>query len=70
MKIANPKHEILVNTLVRWPEFPDRLYIVRKTGLKYCGKDNYCEIETIDKKWKAVLPVTEVIWDDVDYCDL
>ncbi len=66
----NFEQKIEVGTLVRWNEFPDRLYIVREKGINHCGKDNYCKIETIDKKWLAILPITELVWDDVDYIEI
>lgn len=65
----NQNREIKEGVLVRWAEFPDRLYVVTKTGMKYCGKDNYCRIESIDNKHVAILPITELVWDDVDYVE-
>ena len=66
----NPNHEIKEGVLVRWPEFPDRLYFVTETGLPYCGRTDYCKIESVDHQWKAVLPITDLVWDDVDYIEI
>ena len=66
----NPEREIRVGTLVRWPEYPDRLYFVLKTDVSHCGHDNYCVIETIDHKHKSVVPITDLVWDDVDYIEV
>jgi hypothetical protein len=68
-KHLNPKQEIKVGEMVRWNEFPDRLYYVLKMNVRHCGHDNYCEIETIDHKFKAVVPITDLTWDDVDFIE-
>lgn len=65
----NPNREIKEGVLVRWTEYPDRLYFVTKTGIKHCGKDNYCRIETIDHIRAAVVPMKDLAWDDVDYIE-
>lgn len=66
----NPNKEIKEGVLVRWDEYPDRLYFVIKTGISYCGADNYCEIISIDHKHKAFVPIADLVWDDVDYVEL
>lgn len=66
----NPNREIKEGVLVRWSEYPDRLYFVKKTGLKFCGKDNCCKLESIDHKWAAVVPIEYLTWDDVDYIEV
>lgn len=66
----NPTREIKVGVLVRWPEFPDRLYYVKETGVRFCGNDNCCKLETIDHKWVSIVPIKDLIWDDVDYIEV
>ena len=66
----NPSREIKEGVLVHWPEFPDRLYYVCETGLNHCGRNDYCKVETIDHKYVSVLPITELVWDDVDYIEV
>ena len=66
----NPNREIKEGVLVRWSEFPDRLYIVKETGLKFCGKVNCCKLESIDHKWVSVVPIECLTWDDVDYIEI
>lgn len=68
-KHLNLKRKIKVGEMVRWGEFPDRLYYVLKMNVRYCGHDNYCEIETVDHKFKAVVPITDLTWDDVDFIE-
>lgn len=68
-KHLNPKQEIKVGEMVRWNAFPDRLYYVTKMNVFHCGHDNYCEIETIDHKFKAIVPITNLTWDDVDFIE-
>lgn len=65
----NPNQEIKVGEMVRWNEYPNRLYYVLKMNINYCGHDNYCEIETVDHKWKAIVPITDLTWDDVDFIE-
>lgn len=66
----NPNREIKEGVLVRWSEFPDRLYFVIKTGVRFCGNDNCCELRSIDNKWKAIVPIKDLTWDDVDYIEV
>ena len=66
----NPDQEIRVGELVRWSEYPDRLYFVREMNIRHCGHDNYYKIETIDHKHISVVPVTDLTWDDVDYIEM
>jgi hypothetical protein len=65
--ISHPAEPMRVGSLVRWPQYPDRLYFVREMGLKYCGRDDYAKLESIDHKWASVVPVSCLILDDVDY---
>lgn len=65
----NPTQEIKVGEMVRWGEYPDRLYYVREMNINYCGHDNYCKIETVDHKHCAVVPITDLTWDDVDFIE-
>lgn len=65
--ISHPAEPLRVGSLVRWPEFPDRLYFVKRMGIRTCGREDYCHIETIDHKWCAYVPVIELVLDDVDY---
>lgn len=66
----NPTREIKEGVLVRWTEYPDRLYFVKETGLNFCGHDNCCKLESIDHKWEAVVPIEYLEWDDVDYIEV
>ena len=66
----NSNREIKEGVLVRWSEYPDRLYFVRETGVKFCGNDNCCKIESIDHKWVAIVPIKDLEWDDVDYIEV
>ena len=65
--ISHPAEPIRVGSLVRWLEYPNRLYFVREMDLKYCGKNNYAKLESIDHKWVSIVPVSDLILDDVDY---
>lgn len=66
----NPTQEIKEGVMVRWPEYPDRLYYVTKTGINHCGRNDYCRIETIDHKRVSIVPITDLVWDDVDYIEI
>lgn len=66
----NPNREIKEGVLVRWPEYPNRLYFVRQTGIKRCGREDYCRLETIDNKHISIVPITDLVWDDVDYIEM
>lgn len=65
----NPEQTIKENVMVRWEEFPDRLYIVKETNVSHCGHNDYCKIETVDKAYRAVVPISQLTLDDVDYVD-
>ena len=66
----NPNREIKEGVLVRWSEYPDRLYVVKKTGVNFCGNDNCCKLETIDNKFVSIVPIKDLVWDDVDYIEV
>ena len=69
-KHINPNREIKEGVLVRWPEYPDRLYFVRQIGIKRCGREDYCRLETIDNKHISIVPIMDLVWDDVDYIEM
>lgn len=69
-KHINPNREIKEGVMVRWSEFPDRLYIVEKTGIQRCGREDFCRIESVDHKWLALVPKEDLTWDDVDYIEI
>ena len=58
------KNVIKVGSLVRWSEFPDRLYVVKKKNMKHLGKDDYCELESIDHLWKSYVSESELKIDE------
>ena len=59
--------KIKIGALVRWPEFPDRLYFVRELSILFCGNPNCARLETIDHKHISIVPVSQLTLDDVDY---
>ena len=63
----NQNKEIKEGVLVRWKEYPDRLYFVKQMGVNFCGSNNCCKLESIDHKFTAIVPTKELVWDDVDY---
>lgn len=63
------EHKIEVGTLVRWPEFPNKLYLVKGMNINHCGNSDYCKIETIDHKEVAMTRIGNLLWDDVDYVE-
>ena len=65
-KISHPAEPMRVGSLVRWPEFPDRLYFIRNMPISFCGND-CADIETIDHKHVGRVPIKDLILDDVDY---
>lgn len=65
--ISHPAEPMRVGSLVRWPEYPDRLYFVKEMPISHVGRNDYAKIESIDHKWGAVLPISELVLDDVDY---
>lgn len=66
-EISHPAGPVRKGSLVRWKEYPDRLYIVTAVGVKFCGRDNCVRIKTIDNKWAALVGYEEIELDDVDY---
>ena len=59
--------KIQIGSLVRWPEFPDRLYYVREMPIWFCGNPECAKIETIDHKHVAIVGINNLVLDDVDY---
>ena len=59
-----------VSSLVRWDEYPDRLYFVREMNIHYLDRNDYAKIQTIDHKYNAIVPMTSLTLDDVDYDEL
>ena len=66
----NPEREIREGVLVRWPEgYPDLLFFVRKTGLSHVGRNDYCRIEAVGCQKVCLVPIGQLVWDDVDYIE-
>ena len=60
--------KIKLGSLVRWPEFPDHLYVVREMPIYFCGNPNCARLETIDNKHISIVPVSQLtLLKDVDY---
>ena len=66
-RISHRADKIQVGSLVRWPEFPDRLYFVREMPIWFCGNPECAKLETIDHKYVAIVGIENLILDDVDY---
>lgn len=58
-----------VGSLVRWPEFSDVLFFVREMGLRFCGRDDYAKIVSIDHRRTCIVPIGALVLDDVDYVE-
>lgn len=69
-EISHPAGPIRKGSLVRWKEYPDRLYVVTAMNVKFCGRDNCVRIKTIDNKWAALVGYEELELDDVDYDEI
>ena len=65
----NPTQEIKVGEMVRWDEYPDRLYYVLEMNITHCGHSDYCKIESIDHKYRALVRIADLTWDDVDFIE-
>ena len=59
--------KIQVGSLVRWPEFPDRLYYVKEMPVWFCGNPECAKLETIDHKFTAIVGIDNLVLDDVDF---
>ncbi len=66
-RISHRADKIRVGSLVRWPEFPDRLYYVKEMPIWFCGNPECAKLETIDHKYVAIVGIDNLILDDVDY---
>lgn len=66
-RISHRADKIQVGSLVRWPEFPDRLYYVKEMPVWFCGNPECAKLETIDHKFVAIVGINNLILDDVDY---
>ena len=66
-RISHRADKIQVGSLVRWPEFPDRLYYVKEMPIWFCGNPECAKLETIDHKYVAIVGIDNLILDDVDY---
>jgi len=66
-RISHRADKIRVGSLVRWPEFPDRLYYVKEMPIWFCGNSECAKLETIDHKHVAIVGIDNLILDDVDY---
>ena len=67
LHLAEP---IRVGSLVRWPEYPDRLYIVTEMLGIHARNMEYVKLKSIDGKYGAVVAVPELVLDDVDYIEI
>ncbi len=68
-EILHPTELIRVGSLVRWSEYPDRLYIVTEM-LGHVRNVEYAKLKSIDGKYSAVVAVPELVLDDVDYIEI
>ena len=59
--------KIKLSSLVRWSEFPDRLYFVREIPISFCGNPNCAKLETVDHEHISIVPISQLTLDDVDY---
>lgn len=66
-RISHRADKIQVGSLVRWPEFPDRLYYVKEMPIWFCGNPECAKLESIDHKYVAIVGINNLILDDVDY---
>ena len=66
-RISHRADKIQVGSLVRWPEFPDRLYYVKEMPIWFCGNPECAKLESIDHKYVAIVGIDNLILDDVDY---
>lgn len=66
-RISHRADKIEVGSLVRWPEFPDRLYFVREMPIWFCGNPECAKLETIDHKYVAIVGIDNLVLDDVDF---
>lgn len=65
-KISHPAEPMRVGSLVRWPEYPNRLYFIRRIPVEFCGQE-CAEVESIDHKYVGMVGVNDLVLDDVDY---
>ena len=65
--ISHPAEPMRVGSLVRWEEYPDRLYFVRQMPYWFAGNPNCAKLESIDHKWADIAPISQLTLDDVDY---
>lgn len=68
--ISHPAEPIRVGSLVRWDEYPDRLYFILQMNIARCGHNDYCKIEDITHIHRAIVHITALTLDDVDYDEL
>lgn len=68
--ISHPAEPMRVGSLVRWPQYPDKLYYIVEMNIKHCNHTNYCKIEDITHTYRVFLPITELVLDDVDYNEI
>lgn len=68
--ISHPTEPMRVGSLVRWHEYPDRLYYILEMNINHCGYNNCCKIEDIKHQHRAIVHDTDLTLDDVDYDEL
>lgn len=65
--ISHPAEPMRVGSLVRWHQFPDRLYFILEMNINYCGYDKCCKIEDITHSHISIVHDTDLTLDDVNY---
>ena len=65
--ISHPAEPMRVGSLVRWSEFPDRLYFIEVMPYVFCGNPNCAKIRSIDNAHCGIVPISQLTLDDVDY---
>ena len=58
-----------VDSLVRWPEFPDRFYFITEMPIKLFSND-YTKLKTVDNKHISIVPIKDLMLDDIDYDEI
>lgn len=69
-RISHRAEPMRVGSLVRWNEFPDRLYIIKEMNVNFCGNSHAVKIESIDHIWVGIVNIESLTLDDVDYDEI
>jgi hypothetical protein len=66
-KFSHRAEPMRVGSLVRWDEFPDRLYYITEMNINFCGNPNAVRIESIDHIWVGIVSIEDLKLNDVDF---